>query len=266
MKASLQRMFLKVPYLSIIFYMLFLAGISINIFCVIKASLIFQKFSYDMFKRDYIWLRDLKIFVVAYYAYTILLMTYNLVIAFRCTGIVSVTMNYRRERIYCLDSAIVQKILYFVNHLTLMSTFAVTLFVTLLIFIFTTLKELCTSGSNVPKMMPLDPYKIGISPGELGQALDMREFVPLIGLRSNETMYLYFQNDRLKTFCDDYISMLFLFNLINFIASIITLYAMFNIVLTFGFNLSRNVTKKKLQELYYLHNSELSELQPNNSY
>lgn len=210
-------------------------------------------------------LRDLKIFVVAYYAYTILLMSYNLLIAFRCTDIVSVRMN-RQQRIYCLDSAIVQKILYFVNHLTLMTTFAVTVFITLLIFIFTTLKELCTSGSNVPKMMPLDPYKIGYNPGELGQALDMREFVPLIGLRSNETMYLYLQNDRLKTFCDDYISMLFLFNFINFVASLFTLYAMFNIVLTFGFNLSRNVTMKKFQELYFLNSSELSELNPNNSY
>lgn len=221
------------------------------------------KFNFLIFL--FVRLRDLKIFVIAYYAYTILLMSYNLIIAFRCTDIVSVSMN-RRQRIYCLDSAIVQKILYFVNHLTLMTTFAVTVLITLIIFIFTTLKELCTSGSNVPKMMPLDPYKIGFNPGELGQALDMREFVPLIGLRSNETMYLYLQNDRLKTFCDDYISMLFLFNFINFVASLITLYAMFNIVLTFAFNLSRNVTMKKFQELYFLNSSELSELNPNNSY
>lgn len=254
-------MFLKVPYLSLIFFMLFLCGVIIDMVCVLKMANIFALLGYDMFKRNYLWLRDLKIFIVSFYAYTILLMAYNLVIAVRCTGIVTVAIN-RQSRIYCLDSAIVQKILLILNHLTLLATFTLTLAITILTFILTTLKALCIEGSNVPKMLPVDPYKIGFNPGELGQALDMREFTPLVGLRSNETMYLYLKGDKLKTFCDDYVTILYLYNLFFFGASILALYAMFNIVLTFGYNLSRNVTKKKLQELYFLNSSELSELNP----
>ena len=48
-------MFLKVPYLSIVFYLLFLCGISVSIFCVVKADNIFALFGYDLFKRNYIW-------------------------------------------------------------------------------------------------------------------------------------------------------------------------------------------------------------------
>jgi len=254
-------MFHKVPYLSTIFFMLFLCGISIAIVCVLKIANIFALFGYHMFKRNYLWLKDVKIFLISFYAYTIILMIYNLVIAYRSTAIVSLN---RRSRIYCLDSSLVQKILLVINHLTLITVFGLSMIVTVIVFVFTTLKSLCTDGANVPKTLPLDPYKIGFNPGEIGQLLDLREFAPLIKLRSNETMYLYLQNDSLKTFCDDYVSILYVYNLIFFGASILLFYAMLNIVLTYSFNISRNVTKKKLQELIYLNGNELNELNPKN--
>ena len=204
-------------------------------------------------------LKEVQIFLVSFYVYTIFLMGYNLVLACRSTAIV--TLN-RSSRIYCLDSSLVQKILYLVNHLTLYIMFALTLIVTIIVFTFTILKSLCNEGSNVPKTMPLDPYKIGFNPGEIGQYLDLREFTPLINLRSNETMYLYFQNDRLKILCDDYVSTLYVYNIIFFASQILTIYTMFNIVTTYSFNISRNITKKKLQELYFLNNNELCQLNP----
>lgn len=253
-------MFLKTPYISIVFYMMLITGIVINIFSVIKISNIFALFGYDMFLRPCLWLKEVKIFLISFYVYNVLLMTYNLMIGFRSTAIVSLN---RTERFYCLDSSIIQKILYLVNHLTFIFTFALTLIVTIIVFIFATLKALCVDGSNVPRTYPLDPYKMGYNPGEIGQYLDLRGFQPLVGLRSNETIYLYFANDRLKRFCDDYVSILYVYNLIFFASSILVVYAMFNIIVTYSFNMSRNCTKKKLQELIFLNSNELSALNSN---
>lgn len=188
-------------------------------------------------------------------------MTYNLVIGFRSTGIVEMK---KRHKVYCVDSSLVHKILYFVNHITMIAVFAISVIVSIIAFSVWTLTRLCTDGSNVPKTMPVEGYKVGYNPGEIGQYLDLKEFAPLIHLRNNETIFLYFENDRLKIFCDDYVSMLYLYNLIYFAASMVVIYAFFNMILTYSFNISRNFTKTKCEELFYLSNaSEMRTLNSN---
>lgn len=207
-------------------------------------------------------LRDLKIVMICFYCYITTVMLFNVIIGFRTSGIVSFRQpkNRRSHQIYCLDSQLVHHTLFFVNHISIIVTFTLTLIVSILAFIFTTLHQLCVQGTNVSRLVLLDPYKIGIAPGEIGQLLDLRSFTPLIGLRTNETHYLYLESERLKIFCDDYVSIFYLYNLIYVASSLVTIYSMYNIVNQFGWNLSRKRAAKKMDELYMLRAHEMSEL------
>lgn len=187
-------------------------------------------------------------------------MTYNLSVSFRTTGIVTLK---KRHKVFCLDSSLVQKILYAVNHLTMLAVFFVSVVVSIITFIFWTLTRLCIDGSNVPKTMPLESFQVGYNPGEIGQHLDLKEFAPLLKLRNNETIFLYFENDRLKTFCDDYVSMLYVYNLIYFAATMVVIYSTYNIMVLYSFNISRNFVKTKYEELIYINKNEMAVLNPN---
>lgn len=181
-------------------------------------------------------------------------MTFNVIVAFRFTDIVAIK---QKRPIFCLDSSLVQKILFLVNHLTMLIMFALTSVVTIIMFVFVTLKGLCTDGSNALNIPPEDAFKKGFAPGEIGQFLDLREYSPLIYLRTNETQFLYFKDDRLKMFCDDYVSMLFLYNLFYFISSLVMFYSIYNIIMVSSINLSRYLCTNKLQEIYSLNAHEM---------
>lgn len=48
-------MFLRIPYVTLVNFILFLGSLAINVVCIIKTTNIYQLFSYDMLKHNYLW-------------------------------------------------------------------------------------------------------------------------------------------------------------------------------------------------------------------
>ncbi|XP_046914606.1 uncharacterized protein LOC124495294 [Dermatophagoides farinae] len=257
-------MFHKFPYGSLIFSMLFICGVSINIYCIIKLTNIYSLFAYDMLKRkDYLWIKDIRINLIVFYAITMMLICYNLVISFRITinsndAISTPITKKKSKRIYCLDSGIIQKIVFAINQLIMVAFFIVTMLIIIEFFVLWTLTHLCTDGSNIMRLMPQDQYKTDRLPGEMGQFLDLREFAPILGLRMNETQFLYFDNDRLKMFCDDYVSISYLYSIIFFISSLITYYSLVQLNILLASNISKDSIRKDFQDVMFLYFNDVA--------
>ncbi|KAH9516064.1 Neuronal membrane glycoprotein M6-b [Dermatophagoides farinae] len=249
-------MFHKFPYGSLIFSMLFICGVSINIYCIIKLTNIYSLFAYDMIK-------DIRINLIVFYAITMMLICYNLVISFRITinsndAISTPITKKKSKRIYCLDSGIIQKIVFAINQLIMVAFFIVTMLIIIEFFVLWTLTHLCTDGSNIMRLMPQDQYKTDRLPGEMGQFLDLREFAPILGLRMNETQFLYFDNDRLKMFCDDYVSISYLYSIIFFISSLITYYSLVQLNILLASNISKDSIRKDFQDVMFLYFNDVA--------
>src|SRR5688500_9703947 len=101
------------------------------------------------FKRHLVWLKDVRIVLIVFYAYCAVLLFYDLLIAFRTSRPLSMK-QMNKSRIYCVDSGIVQKILYAVNHISFLLFTCLTGVVSILFFIIIVLKSLCLYGSRVP--------------------------------------------------------------------------------------------------------------------
>ncbi|KAH7645842.1 protein yipf6 [Dermatophagoides farinae] len=237
---------------------------SINIYCIIKLTNIYSLFAYDMLKRkDYLWIKDIRINLIVFYAITMMLICYNLVISFRITinsndAISTPITKKKSKRIYCLDSGIIQKIVFAINQLIMVAFFIVTMLIIIEFFVLWTLTHLCTDGSNIMRLMPQDQYKTDRLPGEMGQFLDLREFAPILGLRMNETQFLYFDNDRLKMFCDDYVSISYLYSIIFFISSLITYYSLVQLNILLASNISKDSIRKDFQDVMFLYFNDVA--------
>lgn len=208
-------------------------------------------------------IKDIRIGLIVFYVVTMLLICYNLIISFRITinsndAIDSPLSKKKSKRIFCLDSGIIQKITFIVNQLFMVTLFTVTMFIIVEFFVLWTLTHLCTDGSNVMRLMPQDQYKSDRLPGQLGQFLDLREFSPILGLRMNETQFLYFENDRLKMFCDDYVSISYLYSIIFFISSIITYYSLVQLNILLSSNISKDSIRKDFQDVMFLYFNDVA--------
>ncbi|KAF7488211.1 hypothetical protein SSS_00289 [Sarcoptes scabiei] len=216
------------PYGTSIFFIPFVCATAIQIVSIVNLANIFSKFSYDLLKNNYYWIKDLNIILITFSLYCLILGCYDLIVSFRSYTLTSriASISKRKHHIYCLDSYVIKKIAFVINHLTVCLYFLLTLLIAIKMFVVWIVTKLCLDGSKFMLSMPQNPFNQNQEPGELGQFLDFRQFAPILKLRVNETQLLYFENDRLKMFCDDYVSIFHLYSIFLFITTLIILYSL----------------------------------------
>jgi len=103
-------------------------------------------------------------------------------------------------------SCVVRSI-FVLNYVIYYLIIAVTLALVIALFVCYVMSRLCNEGRYVT----VSTHETGFTPltsnvAEADQQIDLRQFAPLLHLRSNETNLLLFRDYRLKKLCIDYMS------------------------------------------------------------
>ena len=114
---------------------------------------------------------------------------------------------------------------------------------------------LINQNTQVHANTPMDDEKV----------VDLRQFAPVIGLRSNETELLYFRGQRYQRLCHDYVTKLNFHIILCTIGFLLASAGFVNYLINFSVNSAKLSTKQKFSELVYL-NSEMSPLDDDAKY
>ena len=147
-----------------------------------------------------------------------------------------------------------------VNYLLFYFLVVLTIVVLVILFICYVLTSLCNEGTHliVNPQNPDWPYPTDTRPGQSPQYLDLRQFSPLLALRSNETQFLYFKDDRLKKLCGDYVSALMFHIILCSVGMTLLCAAFVNFLITLSVNWVRISAKQKYAEIMYLNGAEMT--------
>lgn len=253
---------LRIPYATILSTLISTCGLIIGLAALFDATTILERLSYDLLQRTYLLLNDLKIGYIFVAIFIIIVIIFNLVIGFVATdqSLYRAVDSPNRRRdccaVTCLKSStavcLLQTFLAF-NYII----YYVLLMITIISFVglYTSYigQVLCNEGRAV-NLVSDAHSKLAT---EDDNVLDLRQFAPLINLRSNETQLLYFKGQRLQKFCQDYVSKLILHLILCTIGFLLACAGFVNYLINFSVNSAKLSTKQKFTEQLYLH-SELA--------
>lgn len=263
--ACFRRCLLRIPYATILSTLISTCGLIIGLAALFDTTTVMERLSIDLLKRNYLFLNDLKVAYVFAALFIIIVIIFNLVIGFIATDqsiYRSVESPNHRSRsggcceVSCFKSStaicLLQTFLAF-NYVI----YYVLLLVTIMSFIGLYTSGIATILCNESTNINLNIEAHSKLPTEDNKALDLRQFAPVINLRSNETELLYFQGQRFQRLCSDYVSKLSFHIILCTIGFLLACAGFVNYLINFSVNAAKLSTKQKFSELIYL-NSEMS--------
>ena len=187
----------------------------------------------------------------------------NLLIGFATTGSTASKKGNSCEACGCTSASTTSCLIktvfvlnYFLYYILVLSTIVVLI----TLFICYVLSNLCNEGAHmiVDPVNANWPYPTDIRPGQSAQYIDLRQFSPLLALRSNETQFLYFKDDRLKKLCGDYVSALMFYIILCLVGTGLMCIAFLHFLIILSVNRVRNSAKQKYAEIMYLNGAEMT--------
>jgi hypothetical protein len=151
------------------------------------------------------------------------------------------------------------KCIFVVNYILFYFLLLLAFVVFITLFLCYALTNLCNEGTRVLLYHNAErPYPSDTRPGQSGQFIDLRQFSPLLSLRSNETEFLYFKDDRLKKLCGDYVSALMFYVILCSVGMFLLCSGFINFLINLSVNWVRMSTKQKYAEILYLNGAEMT--------
>lgn len=187
----------------------------------------------------------------------------NLLIGFATTGSTNPRKGKPCQTCGCSSASTTTcliKTVFVVNYLLFYFLLLLTIVVLITLFICYVLSNLCNEGAHMI-VNPINadwPYPTDVRPGQSAQYIDLRQFSPLLSLRSNETQFLYFKDDRLKKLCGDYVSALWFYIILCSIGMTLLCSAFLNFLINLSVNRVRISAKQKYAEIMYLNGAEMT--------
>ena len=187
----------------------------------------------------------------------------NLLIGFATTGSTARNKGKSCETCGCSSASATTcliKTVFVVNYLLFCLLILLTIIVLITLFICYVLSNLCNEGAHMI-VNPVNaewPYPSDVRPGQSAQYIDLRQFSPLLALRSNETQFLYFKDDRLKKLCGDYVSALMFYIILCSVGMALMCSAFLNFLINLSVNWVRISAKQKYAEIMYLNGAEMT--------
>lgn len=254
---------LRIPYATILSTLISTCGLIIGLTALFDATTIVERFTHDLLLKNYIFLNDLKVAYVFVALFIIIIIIFNLVIGFVATDqslYQAVDSPRTRSKgccaVSCLKSStavcLLQTFLAF-NYVIYYVLFMITIISFIALYTSYVSTILC---NEAPAINAVRDVHANI-PTEDHKLLDLRQFAPVIGLKSNETQLLYFQGPRLQRLCMDYVTKLNFHVILCTIGFLLSCAGFVNYLINFSVNSAKLSTKQKFSELLYL-NSELS--------
>lgn len=252
---------LRIPYATILSTLISTCGLIIGLAALFDATTVLERLSHDLLQRPYIILNDLKVSYIFVALFIIIVIIFNLVIGFVATDqslYRAIDSPNRRRRdccaVTCLKSStavcLLQTFLAF-NYVI----YYVLLMMTIISFIglYTSFigQVLCNEG-RVVNLVTDAHSKLAT---ENDNVLDLRQFAPVINLRSNETQLLYFRGQRLQRFCQEYVSKLIFHLILCTIGFLLACAGFVNYLINFSVNSAKLSTKQKFTEQLFLHSN-----------
>lgn len=258
---------LRIPYATILSTLISTCGLIIGLAALFDATTILERFTHDLLMRNSILLNDLKVGYIFVALFIIIVIIFNLVIGFVATDqslyrAIDPSGHHRGGSKSCCDASCLKnstavcllQIFLAFNYIIYYVLLIITIISFIALYTAYVAGVLCTHGPAVN--MVLDTHaKI---PNEYDKVLDLRQFAPVIGLRSNETQLLYFQGQRLQRFCSDYVSKMTFHVILCTIGFLLACSGFVNYLINFSVNSAKLSTKQKVIELVYLNYPELS--------
>ncbi|XP_054154221.1 proteolipid protein DM beta-like [Oppia nitens] len=262
-KSCCRSCFLRLPYGTITSTILGAFGLIMAIISILHSTTIADRLTHDLIRRKYYWLSDLKVWYVVLAIFLSVIIVINLFIGFATTGKTGAKNGKSCRTCGCNRSSTTTcliKTIFVVNYILFYLLLVLTIVVLLTLFICYMLSNLCNEGAH----MIIDPqnanwpYPTDTRAGQSAQYIDLRQFSPLLSLRSNETQYMYFKDDRLKKLCGDYVSALSFYIVLCAIGMVALCSAFLNFLINLSVNWVRIGTKQKYAELMYLNGAEMT--------
>ena len=254
---------LRIPYATILSTLISTCGLIIGLAALYDATTILERFTTDLLQRNYLFLNDLKIAYIFVALFIIIVIIFNLVIGFVATdqSLYRATESpSNRPRNCCAVSCVKSS-----TAVCLLQTFLAFNYIIYYILLLITIASfIALYTSYVATILcneaPAINYNIDAHakiPTEADKLLDLRQFAPVMGVRSNETELLYFKGQRFQRLCLDYVSKLNFHVILCTIGFLLACAGFVNYLINFSVNSAKLSTKQKFIELIYL-NSELS--------
>lgn len=204
-------------------------------------------------------LNDLKVVYVICAAVIGVLVATNLTIGFATTG-----RGEKAGRGGCKcgrgsATGCVVKSVFVINYTVTMILFVTTVLFLIALFLCYIMTRLCNEG----RFVTASSYDRGYIPPNIDfgesdqQQIDMRQFAPILNLRSNETHLLIFQSHRLKKLCVDYMANLNFYTILSSLGFILIFIGFINYLINLSVNWARLSTKQKYAELVYINGAEM---------
>lgn len=253
---------LRIPYATILSTLISTCGLIIGLAALFDATTVLERLSYEFLHRNYLLLNDLKIGYIFVALFIIIVIIFNLVIGFVATDQtlyrVGEVPNRSRDccAVTCVKSStaicLLQTFLAF-NYII----YYALLLMTIISFIALYTSYIAITLCNEAPAINLVTNVHSKTPNEDNKVLDLRQFAPVIGLRSNETQLLYFQGQSFQKLCQDYVSKFSFHVTLCTVGFMLACAGFVNYLINFSVNSAKLSTKQKFTELIYL-NSELS--------
>ena len=205
----------------------------------------------------------MKVWYIVLAIFIILIVTINLIIGFATTG--RSGTNKGRSNAPCRacgctrasTTTFIIKSTFVINYILFYFILVLAFIVFTTLFICYVLTTLCNEGTRI---IPINYQEnnLNFNLQASHHYIDLRQFSPLLSLRSNETEYLYFKDDRLKRLCGDYISALTFYIILCSVGMTLVCIGFVNFIINLSVNWARTSTKQKYAELMYLNGAEMT--------
>ncbi|KAI1287611.1 hypothetical protein HDE_09908 [Halotydeus destructor] len=252
---------LKIPYGTITASLMATCGLVISTLALMHSTSITHRIFYELLHRNLLWFNDLKVVLVIFAAIIGVIIMVNVMVGFATTG-KGDEMRSSGCRCCCTRgsaTSCVVKFVFAINYIIYYIVFIITMSLVIGLFVCYIMSRLCNDG----RYATVSTHETGfvqpnINPAENEQQIDLRQFSPLIGLRSNETNLLLFKDYRLKKLCIDYMGSLNFYVILGSIGYCLMCIGFMNYLINLSINWVRISTKQKYAELIYINGAEMT--------
>lgn len=207
-------------------------------------------------------LNDLKVVYIICAAFLGTIVLVNLIVGFATTGKDEKERSSRSSCCFCCFKSTITgcvvKTVFAVNYILFYAIFALTVLLTVALFICYIMSRLCNDGRYVTVNRVDSTYMGRADYADDLQQIDLRQLSPLLKLRANETDLLLFKEHRLKSLCVDYMSGLLTYVLLSALGFFLMLIGFVNYLINIGVNWARKNAKQKYAELFYINGAEMT--------
>ncbi|XP_074601143.1 uncharacterized protein LOC141855130 isoform X2 [Brevipalpus obovatus] len=258
--ACLKSCLLGIPYGTILATLMSLCGIAIVTVSLLESTAISDQLLFELLHRKFLWFNDLKVIYIILCVLLLIIVLINLLVGCMTTGRRTTNHTGGGPSVGCglcgPATGCLVKTIFILNYILFYAIVALTLIFAIALFVCFIMSSLCTDGKTVSESYGTMPPSSEVS--DSNQQLNLRLFAPLLGLRANETDYLLFKDHKLKKFCIDYLSSLYLYVTLCFAGFLLLCIGFLNYLINLSVNWARVTTSQKCAELIYLNSAEMT--------